>query len=314
MKVQRIIIGIRAGLLSTALLLGGCSGNDESRSFPAEEAVLRIGGASLELETAVTRGATETLTRPTDAIGLFLKGSDAYDAIHNRKYTYGTPFWETEAEQLVLGKTPAAFTAYYPYASDGATTVTLTSREYDADKEFYYLPFKASYQTSTITLNLRRAYSLIRFSFIKGEKDKPKKNDAAYGGPAEVNTFSYTAGLCESGTLDLFTGIVGGSAANKTFTVSTPFTAGSSAAPVRKDYLIVPHSFSGELNFSATVDGKAMTGKVSAAELCGTVNTAFVEGTCYEIKVYVRPTGLEVKTLRVKDWEATDIPGEIENI
>lgn len=314
MKVQRIIIGIRVGLLSTALLLGSCSGSDESRNFPAEEAVLRISGASVKLETAVTRGTTETLTQPTDAIGLFLKGDDAYDAIHNRKYTYGTPFWETETEQLVLGKTPAVFTAYYPYAEGGTTSVTLTSQAYDAGKEFYYLPFKASYMTSAITLNLRRAYSLVRFSFIKGEKDKPGKGDAAYGGPAEVSAFEYTAGLCQSGTLDLFTGIVSGSATDKTFTVSNPFTAGSSDTPVQKDYLIVPHAFSGDMTFSATVDNKEMKGKVSAAELCGTVNAAFMEGTCYEIKVYVRPTGLEVKTLRVKEWDATDIPGEIENI
>lgn len=306
------MIGIRAGLLSTALLLGSCSGSDDH--LPAEETAFRISGARLGLETALSRGATETLNKPTDAIGLFLQAAGSYDAIHNRKYSYGTPYWESEAEQLVLGKTPAVFTAYYPYAADGTATATLTSQEYDAAKEFYYLPFKASYMTSTITLNLRRAYSLIRFSFIKGEKDQPRKDDAAYGGDAEVSDFSYTAGLCASGTLDLFTGTVSGNAADQTFTISTPFTAGSSAAPVRKDYLIVPHDFSGDLTFSATVDGKAMTGKVSAAKLCGTVTAAFVEGTCYEIKVYVRPTGLEIKTLRVKDWEATDIPGEIENI
>lgn len=306
------MIGIRAGLLSAVLLLGSCSGQEDS--LLKEEATLRIGSAVLALEATATRGGTATLEQPTDAIGLFLKGDASYEAFSNRKYTYGTPFWETEAEQLVLGKTPATFTAYYPYASDGTTTVTLTSQEYDADREFYYLPFKASYLTSAVTLNLRRAYSLIRFSFIKGEKDKPATGDAAYGGPAEVSTFSYTAGLCQSGTFNLFTGIVSGSAADKTFTVSTPFTAGSSAAPSIHDYLIVPHDFAGDLTFSATVDGRVMTGKVSAAKLCGTVTQAFVEGTRYEIKVYVRPTGLEVATLQMKDWNATDLPDDLENI
>lgn len=297
-------------LLSAALLLGGCSQGD---TLVPVEATLHIGSAALE--TSATRaGEPKELTRTTDAIGVFLKGDANYTAFSNRKYAYGTPFWQSESGlQLILGKKTAQLSAYYPYTADGAASVTLTSQAYAAGKEFYYLPFTASYMTSSVTLNLRRAYSLIRFSFIKGEKDKPRVGDAAYGGPASITGFKFKANLRQSGTLDLFAGTVSGSVAPKEFTITGAFTPGSSSAPVTKDYLIVPAPFSGNLEFSAVVDTKEMTGKISAADLCGTVRQEFVESTMYEIKVYVRPTGLEVKTMKVKDWEVANLPGDLEN-
>lgn len=297
-------------LSAATLLAAGCSQGDDT--IPVE-AVLHIGGASLGVETATRSGEPRTLNQATDAIGVFRKGDTAYEAFDNRQYTYGTPYWQTESGQLILGRQSASFTAYYPFSESGQSSVTLTSQAYDAGKEFYYLPFKASYMTSYVILNLRRAYSLIRFSFIKGEKDKPATGDAAYGGPAAISAFSYTAAIRESGTLDLFSGTVSGSAASKTFTVADAFSAGSGESPATKDYLIVPSAFSGDLTFSATVDGRGMTGKVSAAKLCGTATQEFVEGTMYEIKVYIRPTGLEVKTFKVKDWEVANLPDDFEN-
>lgn len=300
------------GILSAVLLLGGCSQGD---TLVPVEATLHIGGAALGVETSVTRaGGPKELTNDTDAIGVFLKGDANYTSFANRKYTYGTPYWQSESGvQLVLGKKTAELSAYYPYTEAGSASVTLTSQAYAADKEFYYLPFKASYMTSSVTLNLRRAYGLIRFSFIKGEKDKPKVGDAAYGGPASITDFKFKAALRESGTLDLYDGTVSGSVAPKEFAITDAFTPGGSSTPVSKDYLIVPAPFSGYLEFSAVVDTKEMKGKISAADLCGTVRQAFVEGTMYEIKVYVRPTGLEVKTFKVEDWEVTDLPGDLEN-
>lgn len=312
MKTERQTLAYIRILLSAVLLLGGCSQGD---TLVPVEATLHIGGAALGVETSVTRaGEPKELTNATDAIGVFLKGDANYTGFSNTQYTYGTPYWQPESGlQLILGKKTAELTAYYPYTEGGSATVTLTSRAYAADKEFYYLPFKASYMTSSVTLNLRRAYSLIRFSFIKGEKDKPNAGDAAYGGPASITEFKFKATIRESGTLDLFNGIVSGSVAPKEFAITDAFTPGSSTAPVAKDYLIVPASFSDQLEFSAVVDTKEMKGKVSAAGLCGTTNTAFVESTLYEIKVYVRPTGLEVQTMKVKDWEVTDLPDDLEN-
>lgn len=300
------------GILSAVLLLGGCSQGD---TLVPVEATLHIGGAALGVETSVTRaGEPKELTNATDAIGVFLKGDANYTAFSNAQYTYGTPYWQPESGlQLILGKKMAELSAYYPYTESGSAAVTLVSQAYAAGKEFYYLPFKASYMTSSVTLNLRRAYSLLRFSFIKGEKDKPDAGDAAYGGPANITEFKFKATIRESGTLDLFAGTVSGALTSKEFAITEAFTPGSSTAPVTKDYLIVPASFSGNLEFSATVDTKEMKGKVSAAGLCGTTNTAFVESTLYEIKVYVRPTGLEVQTMKVKDWEVTDLPDDLEN-
>lgn len=312
MKTERQTLAHIRILLSAVLLLGGCSQGD---TLVPVEATLHIGGAALGVETSVTRaGEPKELTDATDAIGVFLKADANYTGFSNAKYTYGTPYWQPESGlQLILGKKTAELTACYPYTEAGSASVTLTSQAYAAGKEFYYLPFKASYMTSSVTLNLRRAYSLLRFSFIKGEKDKPDAGDAAYGGPASITEFKFKAALRESGTLDLFAGTVNGSVAPKEFTITDAFTPGSSTAPVAKDYLIVPASFSGQLEFSAIVDTKEMKGKVGAADLCGTTNTAFVESTLYEIKVYVRPTGLEIKTMKVKDWEVTDLPDDLEN-
>lgn len=90
------------------------------------------------------------------------------EPVHNRKSTYGTPLWETDGEEVVLIDEPAELTAYYPYREDGASSVGMSSELYVASKEIYYCPFKASNSTGPITLNLRRAYALLKFNFIRG--------------------------------------------------------------------------------------------------------------------------------------------------
>ena len=49
--------------------------------------------------------------------------------------------------------------------------MVMNSELYAASKEIYYCPFKASNTTGAVTLNLRRAYSLLRFNFIRGVTD-----------------------------------------------------------------------------------------------------------------------------------------------
>lgn len=311
----------------TAVLVLFVSGSCQEQEERTGQAPLCIGSAQTSALPAATRSAatraagTQILNKTADAIGLFLKESKAYDAVNNRKYSYATPFWST-GQQLLLSSEKAMLAAYYPY-SEAQTTpeVTLTSHCYDAADECYYLPFTAAYINTFVNLNLRRAYALIRFSLIRGEKDKPTKGDAAYLGDGEVSSLSFTADLIEEGTLNLFAGSIAGMP--KSFTLSWPeagssssssFVLGSTAQPAQKDFLIVPcASYSGDLTFSITVDGRKMSGKVSAADLCGT-GTALQEGVMYEIKVVVRPTELTVsKVMAVNGWDSADIGEELEN-
>lgn len=310
----------------TAVLVLFVSGSCQEQEERTGQAPLCIGSAQTSALPAATRSAatraagTQILNKTADAIGLFLKESKAYDAVNNRKYSYAEPFWST-GQQLLLSSEKATLAAYYPY-SEAQTTpeVTLTSHCYDAADECYYLPFTAAYINTFVNLNLRRAYALIRFSLIRGEKDTPTVGDAAYLGDGEVSKLSFTANLIESGTLNLFTGSITGEP--KSLTLSWPevgssassFVLGSTALPAQKDFLIVPcASYSGELAFNVTVDGRKMSGTVSAAALCGT-GVALQEGVMYEIRLVVRPTELTVsKVMAVNGWDSADIGEELEN-
>lgn len=309
----------------TAVLVLFVSGSCQEQEERTGKAPLCIGSAQTSALPAATRSAatraagTQILNKTADAIGLFLQAANGYDAVNNRKYSYATPFWST-GQQLLLSSEKAMLAAYYPYSEAQATPeVTLTSHCYDAADECYYLPFTAAYINTFVNLNLRRAYALIRFSLIRGEKDIPAQGDAAYLGDGEVSSLSFTANLIEEGMLNLFTGSITGEL--KSLTLSWPeagsssssFVLGSTAQPATKDFLIVPcAAYNDDLTFSITVDGREMSGKVSAAALCGN-DVALQEGVLYEIKVVVRPTELIVSGgLPVKGWESTDM-GELEN-
>ena len=130
----------------------------DGKTGEGERTSLCIGGVSTGRLEVLTRSAAE-LTTVTDAIGVFQKKdiANGYEAIHNRKYTYGTPYWKTDGEELVLIDGPAKLTAYYPYKEDRTSSVVMNSELYAASKEIYYCPFEASNTTGAVTLNLRRA-------------------------------------------------------------------------------------------------------------------------------------------------------------
>lgn len=278
-----------------------CAVPDDGRTGEGERTSLCIGGVSTGWLEVLTRSAAE-LTTATDAIGIFQKKdiANGYEAIHNRKYTYGTPYWKTDGEELVLIDGPAELTAYYPYKEDRTSSVVMNSELYAASKEIYYCPFKASNTTGAVTLNLRRAYSLLRFNFIRGVTDVAL-NKGEYTGNGEISSFTFSAALRITGTLDLFTGIVEGGVQGVMFSYTVPITIGTVAAPAVLDYMVVPADFTGDLSFTLMVDGKEMKGKIGAAELCGT-NKKMVEGTKYEIDVIIRPTEVEIGTVDVEEW------------
>lgn len=195
-------------LLTTAFF--SCSQEEPVRSGGdrgAETLIpLRVGSAGKGGIVTRAEGDTKLLEQATDRIGLFLMADETngYQAVSNKPYTYSTPYWQSKG-QLMLAEEPARLAAYYPYDANGTNPALLVSRIYDADKEFYYLPFSASYITSTVHLNLRRAYALLRFNFIIGTGEE---NKGAYTGDGKITAFSFTAPLLQAGTLNLFTGKV----------------------------------------------------------------------------------------------------------
>lgn len=337
-------MGYKDTLLKTMLgcmllAASGCSeGEPVETVLPSGgQGYLAIGGASVEESSAAsaagfTRAGRTTaddtlpeeivLKQPTDQIGIFLQADPdkGYpEAVTNKKYTYGVPIWTSEPH-LMLGEQSAQLAAYYPYDADGFAPgkVMLISRAYAADKEFYYLPFRASRISSSFHLKLRRAYSLVRFNLFAGEEDADA-GKGAYAGDGQVTAFSFTAPLISTGTLNLFTGAVTPANTGVSFTAGSTFTAGTAAAPYKLDYLIIPTDLStladeaSKVSFTLTVDGKEMKGSLTAAAFFG-ADKRLAEGVKYEANIVIRPTGLEVGTLRVQDWDVvtadTDKPLE----
>ncbi|RHB33367.1 fimbrillin family protein [Bacteroides nordii] len=303
-------------LLTTAFF--SCSQEEPVRSGGdrgAETLIpLRVGSAGKGGIVTRAEGDTKLLEQATDRIGLFLMADETngYQAVSNKPYTYSTPYWQSKG-QLMLAKEPARLAAYYPYDANGTNPALLVSRIYDADKEFYYLPFSASYITSTVHLNLRRAYALLRFNFIIGTGEE---NKGAYTGDGKITAFSFTAPLLQAGTLNLFTGKVNEAVqAQATLNYGTSFTAGNAAAPSSVDFMVVPSDMAAytDMTFALTADGKEMkNGKLALVSLCGS-EKKLLEGTKYEINVTLRPTGLEVEGLKVQDWETDDISDVLQN-
>lgn len=327
------------------LAASGCSEGEpvETVFTPGSgQGYLAIGGASVaESSTASAAGFTRAdaatpgaataddtlpveieLKKNTDKIGIFLQADPdkGYaEAVTNKMYAYGVPIWTSEPH-LMLGEQSAQLAAYYPYDADGLAPkqVPLFSRAYAADKEFYYLPFRASRISSSFHLKLRRAYSLVRFNLFAGEEDTDA-GKGAYTGDGQVTAFAFTAPLVSTGTLNLFTGAVSPATTGVSFAAGSAFTAGTPAAPYKLDYLIVPTDLStladdaSKVSFTLTVDGKEMKGSLAATAFFG-ADKRLAEGVKYEANIVIRPTGLEVGTLRVQDWDVvtadTDKPLE----
>ncbi|MEB3373944.1 hypothetical protein SFC43_13855 [Bacteroides sp. CR5/BHMF/2] len=53
---------------------------------------------------------------------MFLKedAANGYAALSNLKFSYATPFWQTD-EQILLGEQPAELAAYYPTVPESRT-------------------------------------------------------------------------------------------------------------------------------------------------------------------------------------------------
>lgn len=318
---QILSFTVHIGMFLITILLYACSTDELQINHDELTTTLRISSVATGLLEATTgtntRASTIILNKETDTIGVFLLADPANgypETIINRAYTYGTPMWKPETE-LTLQDEAARMIAVYPYKeSQNSTDVRLNSGVYNLANEYYYQNFKASFINTSVALSLKRAYSLLRFVIIKGEKEA-STGKGEYTGDGSVSELSFTANICAEGTLDLTNETVSGNTAN--FTLRTDFGGTSVTAvkaselagslrPPYADFMLVPCTPGGDITFLVTIDGKQKSAKLPIADLLGTTGRIDA-GVKYEIQIVIRPTSLDViKELTTEDWTGGD--------
>lgn len=314
----------RAGM-ALLLALSACSDDglsDLSRlpvKADAERVPLRVAGATAGSGIGIQTRADADDTRQvlkSGSIGIFLQedAANGYAALTNLKFSYDTPFWQTD-EQILLGEQNATLAAYYPYSVGRVNPVMLRSQRYSAGEDLHYVNFEANSGVSAVTLNLSRIYSRIVFNFTA---------DASYTGAGKVTAIHFSGdGIAPVAMLDMFdltvSGVVGGSVRDilEPFTglhvaEVTGFTTEFKATDAEKkkaDCLMIPATLTGNITFTITVDGFKMEGTVSPEQLCG-AGGILMEGVKYEVNINVKPTRLEIASISKTEWEPVDVGGD----
>lgn len=303
----------RINLIGTALLLALSSCFDDGlpvlsgKSDPAQ-VPLQVKGASTGMGISVQTRTENRTVLTNGSIGIFRKADmlAGYTALGNLRFTYGTPFWKT-TEQILLGDPVATVAAYYPYAAGQMNPVVLHSRRYAADKEFYYINFPANKTTSVIRLDLSRVYSRLVFNF---------KANAHYVGAGRVTAIRIQGnGIVPVATLDMLDSSVHDTGKSvrdilvpttgldvaEISGLATQFTTTDAGTA---DCLMIPHGLEGDITLTVTVDGRKMTGKVPARQLCG-IACILAEGVKYEVNITVNQLeGLEIGIIKTTDWDS----------
>ena len=294
------------------LVLASCCGGDGPAlpgTVEGEWMPLRVAGASTGAGIAVqTRDGGNRTELTSGSIGMFLKedGASGYTALANLRFTYATPYWQAD-EQILLGGQTATLAACYPYAAGRVNPVVLHSRQYSDAEDFHYVNFRANNETPAIRLDLSRVYSRLVFNF---------KANAGYVGAGKVTAIRLEGdGIVPAATLDMLDFSVHdtgksvrdvlvpttGLEVAEIDGLTTQFTA---AVAGTADCLMIPHGLQGDITLTATVDGRKMTGKVTAAQLCGETGI-LAEGVKYEVNITVNQLeGLEIGTIKTTDWDS----------
>lgn len=257
---------------------------------------LQIGNAGLSM--VVSRAA---LNVGGEQIGIFVKEDSEYQQVSNRLYTYNKPKATWETDNAVLLRTPVAtLGAYYPWKSSRTQPIPMKCREYSTIEDISAAAFTADNQNNTVNLTMNHIYSRLVVTFVKATGTK------AYHGEAKVTAFSLEGtGVNAEAFFDLFTGIQL-KAPDKAIELADLDYQADHATKKSMDCLIVPTILDGTLTFGATVDQKPMVGTVSAASLCGN-GKKLEAGKQYKLTLTVNPTGLEVSSLQVVDWDVVKI-------
>jgi len=292
----------RIGLLwGVIALLASCTQGELQEGAPEREShtepvSLQIGNAGLS--TVVSRAALNT---GGEQIGIFVKEDIEYQVVSNRMFTYNKTKATWETDNAVLLRTPVAtLGAYYPWNSSRTQPIPMKCQEYTSKDDISAAAFTADNRNNTVNLNMKHIYSRLVVTFVKGTGVN------AYHGDAIVTDFSLKGdGVNAEAFFDLFTGIQLKGPDNPIEFKDIDYQA-DHATKKAMDCLIVPTTLDGTLTFGATVDAKPMEGAVSAAALCG-AGKKLEAGKQYKLTLTVNPTGLEVSSLQMVDWDVIKI-------
>lgn len=299
------------GLSLLFLALFSCSDNRLSElpgTAGGEQVPLRVAGASTGTGISVQTRAAGRTELTAGSIGIFRKADtgSGYTALTNMRFTYATPFWQTD-EQILLGTQDALLAACYPYANGRVNPVVLRCQRFNGGDDFHYVNFRANKNTSAVTLDLSRVYSRIVFNF---------NADPAYFGDGKVTAIRLEGdGIVPTATLDMLdaTTLTPGKSVRD---VLLPVT-GLSIAEIdgfttqftttvtgTADCLMIPHLLQGDITLTITVDGKKKKGKVTAAQLCGAA-CILTEGVKYEVNISIRQLEeFEIASIKTTDWDS----------
>lgn len=308
--------------MTFAALLAGCSGEDSAPGGNGEQerSPLTVQSASLNADVQ-TRATTTAVT--SGSIGLFLdnneKYPDAYVAVNNNLYSYGTPW--TSSDPIYLGGETADVCAYYPYSADRSDSkaFTLTTQTYSADADLCYsenIEMNGAKATANgagtigckVSFTLKRAYSKVAFEFYR--KDYP--------GTCEM-THIQLKNCITSNTLDITSGTYGTdpTTGNMDYDVKITVPEDDGSKPTlsfttsddntdAKNLLVIPGDIPGSgdagVTIVLTVDGKTMTTDIPRATM-GT----FVAGKVYTFKMSVNGTSTEVEQIDIENWIPEDV-------
>lgn len=308
--------------MTFAALLAGCSGEDSAPGGNGEQerSPLTVQSASLNADVQ-TRATTTAVT--SGSIGLFLdnneKYPDAYVAVDNNQYSYGTPW--TSSDPIYLGGETADVCAYYPYSADRSDSkaFALTTQTYSADADLCYsenIAMNGAKATADgagtigckVSFTLKRAYSKVAFEFYR--KDYP--------GTCEM-THIQLKNCIASNTLDITSGTYSTNmtAGNMDYDVKitvpeddgkkpTPSITTSDDDADAKNLLVIPGDIPGDgiagVTIVLTVDGKTMTTDIPRTTL-----SKFVAGKVYTFKMSVNGTSTEVEQIDIENWIPEDV-------
>ena len=278
-----LILTVVLGSCTQAELPGDLQGGD-SGGKPVPLCI-----SSVSLDTGIETRATDpdhTLTGVNGRIGVFLKADPAnsYTAVNNRLYTYGTPFWQTQEEPLLLGEVPARLAACYPYDSDRNNPILLCSQLFNTSQDLCYFPFDAGSNTPAPSLKLTHAYARIKFNF---------RADASFTGNGVTTRLAVVGtGVRSVAMLDLFTA---GASAVTGIPGVTPgvdlslsgYSFPGANQPFTIDGLFIPGTLAGDIFLTVTMDGKGKEGYLSATALCGASGVLHA-GKVYEVNLTVK--------------------------
>jgi len=298
MKIQSL------GLLSMALIIGGCSTNDHL-SDKGDNIPLGVSSASL---CVLSTRASTPVTDEGSELRVFRLATNGYSAANTVfKYASASGWgYEDKNPVIYLNSAEAHVCAITP-AISGMTApdnLSLTAQAYSSLQDLCYSSLSTCTNTSPSTSfsDMQRAYSEITLSITK---------DDSYNGTGSITKTSILGDeIYNTAALNITSGSAVYGSQSATAEVASSQTLTLSTTAVTQGFLVIPVtalSSSKKITLSLTVDGKVMSCTINPGLDTGfTTFTSLTAGKNYTINLVVKGTALSVSSVSVNPW--TSVP------